>query len=195
MALHLKPLHSNPDLIEDTIRLVKEAWPESLAERLRLLETSHCKGVPCSLALAESREGVAEEVLGHVRIVRVSPESENRFYLEAVTIKKSRRKEGLGKKLHELIADYAKKTFGARYIHVSVLTEDNERFYRRLNYNQYPVYAPQIAPNVLRTYRYARWDGAIIPEEVKYLYEDGEYRKPDEPGIQSIRRFVKDLDS
>ncbi|XP_038073700.1 N-alpha-acetyltransferase 80-like isoform X2 [Patiria miniata] len=188
----LEPLHSRQDLIEDTVRLLKEEWPMCLAERLQVVETPKCTGLPCSLVLIETREGAKSEVLGHVRIVQVHPQCEQRVYIESVAIKRSRRNQGLGRKLHELIEDYAKNCLGSRYLHVSVRSESNEEYYRCLGFEECKQ-VTVIAPNVLRTFPYARWSCQIIPDEWKFLYEGGEIVTKEEEDKEWIHRYVKDL--
>ncbi|XP_038073379.1 N-alpha-acetyltransferase 80-like [Patiria miniata] len=188
----LEPLHSRQDLIEDTVRLLKDEWPMCLAERLKSVETSKCTGLPCSLVLIETREGATSEVLGHVRLVPVHPESECRVYLESVAIKKNRQKQGLGRKIHEMTEDYAKNRLGSRYLHATVLTESNEMFYRRLGFEDCPE-TTLIAANVLRTFVYTTWEGHIIPDEWKSMYEGGESLTKEEDDKIWHRFYAKDL--
>ncbi|XP_071786829.1 N-alpha-acetyltransferase 80-like [Asterias amurensis] len=192
MAFSLEPVHANPDLVEDTISLLKEEWPNCLAERLHLIETPQCTGLPCSLIMVETRGGAAttKEVVGHLRVCEVVGD-ENRVYVESVVIQKSRRNSGLGKKMHQLLEDYARRCLKVRYIQLSCQHQETADFYKHLKYSPRATLLPVIAANICRTYPGIRYKGLVVPQEWEHFYES---EKGLEPSPSNIQRFVMDLD-
>ncbi len=181
--------HTSPSFRDG---IAATSFPSFHFNRLHLIETPQCTGLPCSLIMTEARGGATptKEVVGHARVCGVVGD-ENRVYLESVVVKKSRRNRGLGKKLHHLMEDYARRCLKVRYIHASCQYQETADFYQHLNYSSQPTFIPAIAANILRTYHGVKWKGLVIPKELEQFYEGEEV--PDTTS-SSIQRFVVDLD-
>lgn len=108
-------------------RVLREEWPHISDERLRQVIDygGDASGFPCSLLMVDEDKHPTE-VIGHCRITRVL-NVEKAIYLESIVVCRSRRGQGLGHKLLDLVQQ-SMKSRGFSHTIVSCLPEKSSIF-------------------------------------------------------------------
>ncbi|XP_038078726.1 uncharacterized protein LOC119746040 [Patiria miniata] len=187
----LQCLHTRRDLLRSCEELLKSIWPHSATERLYRLESEECIGLPCSLVLIEHRAGSPDEVIGHVRLVKVShPETPKSAFIEGVCVKRSFQGSGLGKKLMQLTEQYMAEELGYEQAFLICLAPVGD-FYRRLSYEEFPILTLEtVGANLLLTFDRVSWYGNKPAIGWESAYEDGPIVSEDEMRLQAYGQLT-----
>ncbi len=127
MALELVPLHNcAPGTLALVNALLSERWPKG--DRSSSQVARSCDAFPISLVLFE--QGRRDEALGHVLLSECCEDGAG-LLAESVVVASRLRGMGIGRRLMELMHDYARKK-GCERVYLS--TKDKRDFYLHLGY-------------------------------------------------------------
>ncbi|XP_037953129.1 N-alpha-acetyltransferase 80 isoform X2 [Teleopsis dalmanni] len=121
------PIHTYPELMPATCKLINAEWPRSETARMRSLEAS-CDTLPCSLVL--TTDGMSR-VIAHCKLSPISSKKKACF-VESVVVDKTVRGQGFGKLMMKFAEDYCRIILNLQTIYLSTI--DQEGFYERIGY-------------------------------------------------------------